>query len=222
MPENRAAGYREGFGQRGYLVANPQDEYFGGNGDSDRYRDSIDGKSGCARCERHGFVGRQIGASAWRRSVDVNNSINRRHSGFAADYKDAPTRDEIAAALNLPIKARPRSVSHPAEALLSNSRLGRPRKMNTGTGRARTARARCPGTGCAGCPAQVRPVKKHRRVRSVQNARAEIRPQRNPRARVREEQNARAPVPPVPDPRAQEQAVQTPQTPWLLQTFGLR
>jgi hypothetical protein len=79
-------------------------------------------------------------------------------------------------------------------------------------------------------PAQVRSMKKHRRVRSVQNARAEvIRPQRNPRAKVREEQNARAPVPLVPDARAHQpvQNAQTPQnaqtqTPWLLQSFGWR
>jgi hypothetical protein len=30
--------------------------------------------------------------------IDANNSINRRHSGFAADCRVAPTRDEIAAA----------------------------------------------------------------------------------------------------------------------------
>ena len=71
-------------------------------------------------------------------------------------------------------------------------------------------------------PAQVQPVKKHRRVRSVQNARAEIRHHRNHRARVREEQNAPAPIAPVSDPRAQEQAVQTSQTPSFLQSFGLR
>jgi hypothetical protein len=69
-------------------------------------------------------------------------------------------------------------------------------------------------------PAQVRSVKKHRRVRSVQNARAEIRPQRNHRARVREEQDAR--VPPVADPRAQDQSLQNAQPPSLLQSLGLR
>ena len=65
-------------------------------------------------------------------------------------------------------------------------------------------------------------LRKHRRVRSVQNARAEIRHHRNHRARVREEQNAPAPIAPVSDPRAQEQAVQTSQTPSFLQSFGLR
>jgi hypothetical protein len=72
-------------------------------------------------------------------------------------------------------------------------------------------------------PAQVQPVKKHRRVRSVRNARAEIRPHRNPRAKVvREEQNVRTQLPPVADARAQDQPVQNAQTPWLLQSFGLR
>jgi hypothetical protein len=71
-------------------------------------------------------------------------------------------------------------------------------------------------------PAQVRPAKKQRRARSVQNenARAEIRPQRNHRARVREEQDAQ--VPPVADPRAQDPSVQNAQTPSFLQSLGLR
>jgi hypothetical protein len=69
-------------------------------------------------------------------------------------------------------------------------------------------------------PAQVRPGKKHQRVRSAQNARAEIRPQRNQRARVRQEQDAQAP--PVTDPRAQDPSGQNAQTPSFLQSLGLR
>lgn len=71
-------------------------------------------------------------------------------------------------------------------------------------------------------PAQVRPTKKHRRVRSVQNARAEVRPQRHHRARVREEQDAQAQaqVPPAADPRLQGPTMQAPQTPSLLQSLG--
>ena len=71
-------------------------------------------------------------------------------------------------------------------------------------------------------PTRVRPVKKHRQVRSVQNARAEIRTQRNHRARVREEQDARGQVPPVADPRAQDPSMQNAQPPSLLQSLGLR
>ena len=67
---------------------------------------------------------------------------------------------------------------------------------------------------------RVRPVKKHRQVRSMQNARAEISPQRNHRARVRQEQDAQ--VRPVADPRAQDQPVQNAQTPSFLQSLGLQ
>jgi hypothetical protein len=69
-------------------------------------------------------------------------------------------------------------------------------------------------------PVRVRPVKKHRQVRSMQNARAEIRPQRNHRARVRQEQDAQ--VAPVPDPRAPDPSVQNAQSPSFLQSLGLR
>jgi hypothetical protein len=69
-------------------------------------------------------------------------------------------------------------------------------------------------------PARALPVKKHRQVRSMQNARAEIRPQRNHRANARQEQDAQAP--PVADPRAQDPAVQNAQTPSFLQSLGLR
>ena len=69
-------------------------------------------------------------------------------------------------------------------------------------------------------PAQVRPTKKHRRLRAVHNARAEIRPQRNPRAKIRdEERNAKVQAPPVADARAQDQNAPLP---WLLQSFGWR
>ena len=71
-------------------------------------------------------------------------------------------------------------------------------------------------------PAQVRPVQKHRQVQRVQNAPAEIGPERHPRAKVRREQNARAQVAPVQDPRAQDQSVQNAQAPSLPQSFGWR
>jgi hypothetical protein len=71
-------------------------------------------------------------------------------------------------------------------------------------------------------PAQIRPMQKHRHVRRVQNARAEIRPARHPRAMVRREQNARAQVAPVQNPRAQDQPVQNAEAPSFLQSFGWR
>lgn len=61
---------------------------------------------------------------------------------------------------------------------------------------------------------QARPAKKHRRAHSVQNARAEVRPQRQQRTRVREEQD-REPI--APDPVAQPA-----QPPSFFQSLGFR
>ncbi len=85
-------------------------------------------------------------------------------------------------------------------------------------GSARAARARV----AQDTPAQARPAKKQRRVHSVQNARAEVRPQRQHRARVREEQDPREQVAPVADPRAPDPAAQNTQTPSFLQSLGIR
>lgn len=85
-------------------------------------------------------------------------------------------------------------------------------------GSARAARARV----AQDTPAQARPAKKQRRVHTVQNARAEVRPQRQHRARVREEQDPREQVAPVADPRAPDPAAQNAQTPSFLQSLGIR
>lgn len=69
---------------------------------------------------------------------------------------------------------------------------------------------------------QARPAKKHRRVHSVQNARAEVRPQRQHRTRIREEQDLREPIAPVADPRAPDPNVQNAQPPSFLQSLGFR
>jgi hypothetical protein len=84
-------------------------------------------------------------------------------------------------------------------------------------GSAPTARARV-----AQDAQQARPAKKHRRVHSVQNARAEVRPQRQYRTRVREEQDAREQVTPLADPRAPDPAQQNAQPPSFLQSLGFR
>ena len=72
-------------------------------------------------------------------------------------------------------------------------------------------------------PERARPAKKHRRVHSVQNAHAEIRPQRY-RARVREEQEPRSLAPPAADPRAAtpDPAAQNSQPTGFFQTLGIR
>jgi hypothetical protein len=143
---------------------------------------------------------------------------------------DAPPRDEIAAAVE-PADQSQAEIGHPlTEALFKQFQAWadeqdtraqvEPKQpvQNAPAQVVQDARAQA----VQDAPAQVRPVKKHRRVRSVQNARAEIRHQRNPRAKVREEQNAREQAPPVPDARAPEQPVQNGQFPSLLQSFGLR
>jgi hypothetical protein len=77
--------------------------------------------------------------------------------------------------------------------------------------------------------AQVRHVQKHRQLRPVQNARAEVRPEQNARAKVRplknaraqlrREQNARVQVP-VQNAQAPDRSVQNSQAPGPLQSFG--
>ena len=143
---------------------------------------------------------------------------------------DAPPRDEIAAAVEPADQGRTEVGRSQPEVGQSQAEVGQPvtealfkqfqawvaeEEIRAQAGRAQSA----PVQVMQEAPAQVRPVKKQRRARSVQNARAEIQPQRNQRARLREEQDARGQVP---DPRAQEQSVQNSQQPSLLQSLGLR
>jgi len=136
---------------------------------------------------------------------------------------DAPPRDEIAAAVEPADQSR-------AEVGQNQAEVGQPvtealfkqfqawaaeEETRAQAGSAQPAPVRVVQEA-----PQVRPVKKHRRARSVQNARAEIQPQRNHRARVRQEQDAQ--VPPVADPRAPDPSVQNAQTPSFLQSLGLR
>jgi hypothetical protein len=141
---------------------------------------------------------------------------------------DAPARNEIAAA----VEPAAQSVAAVEPADQSQAEVGQPltealfkqfqawaAEEGAQAGPAQPVQA-APVRVMQEAPTQVRPVKKHRQVRPMQNARAEIRPPRNHRARVREEQDAQ--VPPVAAPRAQEQPVQNAQTPTLLQSLGLR
>lgn len=72
--------------------------------------------------------------------------------------------------------------------------------------------------------ASLKPKQKHRHVRALRNARAEMRPVHNPRKKVRREQNSRVQDPPAQEARAPEQSqfVQNAQPPSFLQTFGSR
>ena len=150
---------------------------------------------------------------------------------------DAPARDEIAAAVEPADQSRVEvgqsqagpSQAGPSQAGPSQTEVSQPlteelfkqfqawvaeEEIRAQAGRAQSAPVQVMQE------AQARPVKKQRRARSVQNARAEIQPQRNQRARLREEQDGR--VPPVTDPRAQDPSAQNAQSPSFLQSLGLR
>ena len=137
---------------------------------------------------------------------------------------DAPARDEIAiAAASEPADQNQTAIGQPpAEALLKEFEAWAAKEDSRAQAAPVQPAQVAPVQVAQDAPAQARPTKKHRRARSVHNARAEIRPQRTHRARVREEQNARVEVPAVPDARAQEQSVQNTQPPSLLQSLGLR
>jgi hypothetical protein len=96
-------------------------------------------------------------------------------------------------------------------------------ETKTQAGSAQTAPAPAPVRVAQDAPAQARPAKRHRRVHSVQNARAEIRPQRLHRARVRQEQEVvQGQAPPAVDPRAPDPSLQNAQPPSFLQSLGFR
>jgi hypothetical protein len=135
---------------------------------------------------------------------------------------DAPARDEIAAAVE-PADQSQTEIGQPlTEDLFKQFQAWAAEEERRAQVEPAQPVQAAPVKVVQDAPARVRPVKKHRRVRSVENARAEIRSQRNHRAKVREEQDARVQVPPVPDTRAQDQSVQNAQTPSLLQSLGLR
>jgi len=159
-----------------------------------------------------------------------------------ATTTDAPARDQIAAAVEpadqsaAAVEPADRSATAAEPSDPSQAEVGQPlnealfkqfqawaaeEETRAQAGPAQPVQA-APVRSVQEAPAQVRPTKKHRRVRSVQNenARAEIRPPRNHRARVRQEQDAQ--VPPVADPRAQDPSMQNAQTPSFLQSLGLR
>jgi len=135
---------------------------------------------------------------------------------------DAPARDEIAAASEPADQNQTAIGQPPADALLKEFEAWAAKEDSRAQAAPVQPAQVAPVQVAQDAPAQARPTKKHRRARSVHNARAEIRPQRTHRARVREEQNARVEVPAVPDARAQEQSVQNTQPPSLLQSLGLR
>ena len=144
--------------------------------------------------------------------------------------KDAPTRDEIAAASESAGQSQTESSEPSSEALFRQFQAWAAEKdAQAQVGPVQSVQD-APAQVAENAPAQIaenaraalRPMQKHRHVRAVQSARAELRPVQNPRKKVRWEQNARVQVPPAQDARAQDQSVQNAEAPSFLQTFGLR
>jgi hypothetical protein len=134
-----------------------------------------------------------------------------------ATAKGAPTRDEIAAASE-PADQKQTEISQPpAEALLNqfqawaadeDARVLVVPVQPVQDAQAHVVQDAPTQVVQEDAPARVRPIQDHRHVRSVQNARAEIRPERHPRAKVRREQSTRVQVAPAQDARAQDPAGQ--------------
>jgi hypothetical protein len=115
--------------------------------------------------------------------------------------KDAPTRDEIAAASE---SASQTENSEPSsEALFRQFQSWAAEKdAQAQVGPVQSVQD-APAQVVQNARAPLRPMQKHRHVRPVHSARAEIRPVQPPRKKVRREQNARVQVPPAQDARAQ-------------------
>jgi hypothetical protein len=146
--------------------------------------------------------------------------------------KDAPTRDEIAAAPEPASQSQTEAGESQADSgAQSHEALF---KQFQAWAAEKDARAQAePVQPVQDAPAQVaqnedrapvQPTQKHRKARPVHDARAEVRHVQKPRPKVRREPNAQVPVQPGQDPRAQDQSAQNGQTPApsFLQSFGLR
>jgi hypothetical protein len=158
---------------------------------------------------------------------------------------EAPTGEEITAAFKSALQSQTEIREPPAEALLKQFQAWAAEKDSQAQARpeqsVQDARAEVQDDqaqavqndqtqAVQNARAQVRPVQKHRHVKPVHNAQAEIRPEHNARAKVRpvqnaraqmrREQNARVQVRPVQNTQAQVQPVQNAQPPWPLPGAG--
>jgi hypothetical protein len=133
---------------------------------------------------------------------------------------DAPTRNEIAAALEPADQSQAEAGQTLADDLFRQFQEWAAEQDQRAQVRSAQPAQDAPAQVVQDAQRQVRPMHVHRQVRHVQNARAEIRPVQNLRKKVRREQNARAQVPPVRDARALGQSVQNAQAPSFLQSLG--
>jgi hypothetical protein len=124
-----------------------------------------------------------------------------------------PTRDEFAAAVEPADKSQTEIGESPSEALLKQFEAWAASENSPAqVGSVQPVQV-APLQAVQNARAPVRPIRKHRKVRPIHNAGAEIRPVQNPRAKVGREQNARVQVRPVQDARAQDQSAPNGQAP---------
>jgi len=161
-----------------------------------------------------------VDKSALQPGTDQSTPTNQSTANAQAlptTAKDAPTRDEMAAATEPADQNQTENSEPPSEALLApdkdaQARVGPEQPVQDAPGQ---VAQNAPASVTANTRASLRPMQKDRHVRPVHHARAEVRPVQNPRKR--HEQTARAEIPPAQDARAQDQPMQK-----FLQIFGWR
>ena len=164
-----------------------------------------------------------VDKSALQPGTDQSTPTNQSTANAQAlptTAKDAPTRDEMAAATEPADQNQTENSEPPSEALLApdkdaQARVGPEQPVQDAP---RQVAQNAPASVTANARASLRPMQKDRHVRPVHHARAEIRPVQNPRKKVRHEQTARAEIPPAQDARAQDQPMQN----FLQKIFGRR
>jgi hypothetical protein len=135
---------------------------------------------------------------------------------------DASTRDETTAAFESANQRQTEIRQPSAEALFKQFQAWAAEEDTRGQVEPVQPAQDAPAQVAQDARPRIRPMQRHRHVRPVQNARAEIRPVRHARAKVRREQNARVQARPVQDAPAQDQSVQNAQAPSFLQSLGWR
>jgi hypothetical protein len=158
---------------------------------------------------------------------------------FQAWAADEETRDEITGAFEPADQSQSEIPQPPAEALLKqfqawaaeeDARVQVP-PVEDAQVQAQDAQAQAQDAQAQevhNAQAQVRPVQKHRQVKSVQIARADVRPVKNTRAKVvknaraqvRSERNVQAHVRPEQNALPQDRSVQNGETQWPERRFG--
>ena len=135
--------------------------------------------------------------------------------------KDAPTRDEIAAAPEPAGQSQTENSEPASEALFRQFQAWAAEEGIRAQVKPVQPAQVAPAPVAENAPAPVRPMQKQR-ARSVQDARAETLHVQKPRAKDLREQNAQVQAPHVTDARAQDQSVQNAQAPSFLQSLGWR